>query len=121
MEAEATIEVLGRQNQRLRITGTLTDEFGAGISGGTLTVKTLTIYDVASDTVLLDHDAGTIAVDGAGVMDFWIGSDSMTVVDASGTLTSERHRALMEFAIATPNRKFNVEFDILVKKVKHLA
>ncbi len=115
----------GREGKRLKLSGTITDEDGVGIDGGTLTTQTVTIYDVQSGTMILDHAVpGTsgLSISSLGVWTLTIKSTWMTITDTnlrSGNY--ERHRVLMQFATAIAGQAFNHEFDIIVRKVGELV
>lgn len=128
MAAEELLELIGRENHRMRVTGQVLDEDGAGIPFSTIEAVAITLYDVQSSgdaAIIIDHDDGTgvdFEMNESGVYEFWIKSSHMTVIDENAKAgTHERHRCLMEFEMPTPGLDFNIEFDVLVRKVKNLG
>lgn len=105
------------------ITGTLADEDGGLINGTTLTTKTISIYDVATGTDILTATSAGLSIGASGEFSYTIKSTNMTIVNTdlpSGAY--ERHRVLVQCAdSAAPGMDFNVEFDVLVRKVKNLV
>jgi len=123
MPAEELLELVGRQGHRMAITGTLADEEGGLIDGTALTTKTIAIYDVATGTDILTPTSTGLSIGSSGEFSYTIKSTHMTIVNTelpSGAY--ERHRVLLQCAnSSTPGMDFNLEFDVLVRKVKNLV
>ena len=122
---EELVTLIGRQGSRLRVTGTLIDEDGVAIAGSTVISTAVTIYDVDSGTLILDHaddDESDIAIDEDGALVFLIKDEWMTIEsDNMKHGAYERHRVLIECVHDDDGYNFNLEFDVLVRKVKNLA
>lgn len=122
---EELTTLIGRQGSRLRVTGTLIDENGGAVAGSVIASTSVSIYDVDSGDMILeaadDETSGlTIGEDGAFL--FIIRDEWMTIISTNLKHGAyERHRVLIQFEHDDDGYDFNLEFDVLVRKVKNLA
>lgn len=105
-----------RERSSGRVTAVLQDETGAVIPSSSLSTLTLTLYDVATNTILNSRDAqnvlnaNNVTVDGSGNLTWTVQPADHAVVSTKPR-ARERHRGVFDFTWTGGKRDwYAVEF-----------
>jgi hypothetical protein len=104
-----------------KLTFTLKDEAGAAIPGSSLTTCTLTLYDLATGTIINSRDDVDVKsnVDSAGLFSFTFALADMAIQDS--TLAVETHVVLIEWTYASGAKRGSYEAELTVRNVSKVS
>lgn len=107
-----------------RLTGQLVDETGAGVSAGSLSTLTLTLYDKLTGTIINGRNAqnvlnaSNVTIDASGnVVWSMVAADNPILDD---TLTLETHVALFQATWGT-GKGANIEIEFQVRNIARVS
>lgn len=108
-----------------RITATLRDDAGAVVPGSSLTTATLTLYDLATDTIINSRNAqdirnaNNVTIDESGNLSWVMGAADNPIVNSA--LNLETHIALFQFTWGTPTKALNTEVQLQVRNLARVS